>query len=354
MEASSAPAKSSPAAEAIDPLTDRRWPALLERSGDALAFHHPAWLGLLREQYGYEIGAWAVTAPDGALAAGLPFARVTSRLTGTRVVGLPFSDLCPPVVADGADGHALADLAATIAASARAGGVPVEARTTIPGLPGASAPLFHRHVLPLAADPAEVAERFARAQVRRGIAKARRSGVTVVRRRDRAALDAFYALHLRHRRALGVPTQPKSFIRRFEGLFAAGLGFVSLALWQRRTIAAAVFLSHGGTLIYKYGASDPAHLDKRPNNALFMDAIEWGCANGQRRLDLGRTDFDNPGLRAFKRSWGAEEERLAYTYLPPRAPRGAGSQRGWTAAAIRTLPPAFGGLVGTALYGHFG
>ncbi len=338
----------------IDPLSDSRWTALLEQSGDALAFHHPAWLALLREQYGYDIGAWAVTAPDGALAAALPFARVASRLTGNRVVGLPFSDLCPPVVSRAAGADSLAALGAEIASSAAAGGVPIEVRTTLPGLSVASQPLFHRHVLALAADPTEVVQRFAKGQVRRGIAKAHRAGVTVIRRHDRPALDAFYALHLRHRRRLGVPTQPKSFIRRFESLFAAGLGFVSLARWQEQTIAAAVFLAYGETLIYKYGASNPVHLDKRPNNALFMDAVEWGCAHGHQRLDFGRTDFDDPGLRAFKRNWGADEEPLAYTFLPPREPATAGRGRGPAAAAIRRMPPDFGRLVGTALYRHFG
>lgn len=328
--------------------------ALLEASEDALAFHHPAWLRLIRDQYGYELGAWAVSRPDGVLTAGLPYARVSSRLTGRRIVALPFSDLCPPVAASPADGCSRAALAETIAEMAARSGVPVEIRAAVPGLPGAGAPLFHRHVLPLANDPQQVAENFARSQVRRGIAKARRSGVTVVHRTDRRALDTFYALHLRHRRRLGVPTQPKAFIRRFAGLFAAGLGFVSLARWEQKTIAAAVFLSYGDTLIYKYGASDPAHLALRPNNALFMDAIEWGCATGHRRLDFGRTDFGNPGLREFKRSWGADEELLAYTHLPPREPRSAGRAQRWTASAIRRLPPGFGRLAGAALYRHFG
>lgn len=338
----------------MDPLRDPRWGELLHASDDALAFHHPAWLELLRDQYGYEMGAWTVPGPGGALSAGLPFAHVASRLTGRRLVALPFSDLCPPVLARGAGPHTLEALTESITLSGARNGLPIEVRAALPGAPGASEPRFHRHVLGLTPDVAQVVAGFPRSQVRRGIAKAQRMGVTVGRRTDLAALDAFYALHLRTRRRLGVPTQPKSFIRRFAGLFADGLGFVSLATWEQRTIAAAVFLSFGDTLIYKYGASDPRYLDKRPNNALFMDAITWGCTNGHRRLDFGRTDLDNPGLRAFKLGWGAREESLSYTHFPPRGPEGEGQAQRWAGAAIRRLPPSFGRLAGAALYRHFG
>ena len=337
----------------LEPLNDARWKALIDASDGALAFHHPAWLSLVREQYGYEIGAWAVSASDGALTAGLPFARVTSRLTGRRTVALPFSDACPVVTAGWSTPRSIATLADAIKSTADQG-EPIEVRTTVPGLPGACSPAFYRHTLPLALDVQQVVDGFTRSHVRRGVAKAHRSGVEVVHRTDVEALDAFYELHLRNRRRLGVPTQPKSFIRRFAGLFAEGLGFVSLAVWEQRTIAAAVFLSYGGTLIYKYGASDSAHLGKRPNNAIFMDAIEWGCRTGHRQLDFGRTDLDNEGLRAFKRSWGAGEELLAYTHLPPREPPSASAGRQWTASMIRRLPPGFGRLVGTVLYRHFG
>src|SRR5512133_2227899 len=84
--------------ELVDPLRDARWGELLTSSHAAGPFHHPLWLRLLHTQYGYGLGAVCVTEADGRLAAGLPFARIHSRLTGPRLVALPFSDLCAPVV----------------------------------------------------------------------------------------------------------------------------------------------------------------------------------------------------------------------------------------------------------------
>jgi CelD/BcsL family acetyltransferase involved in cellulose biosynthesis len=339
----------------IDPSADPRWAVLVGRCPDALAFHHPAWLALLHRTYGYPCEGLAVADGSGALVAGLPLARVESRLTGRRLVALPFSDLCPPLVVPGAGPQAAATLVDAIAAEHRDTGLPVEVRAPLSALEGATAsPAFLHHRLALGGDPDELVRTAARPAVRRAIAKALRAGVVVERAVDRAALDAFYALHLRTRRRQGVPTQSKRFVRGFEALFADGLGFVLLARHEGRVSAASVFLAAGRTLIYKYGASDPRALAVRPNNLLFMEAIRWGCAHDMAWLDFGRTDADNEGLAAFKRSWGAEERSLTYTRLGGAAQRGEGKAQRALSALIRRAPPIAGRAIGTALYRHVG
>jgi len=339
----------------VDPIADPAWTALLEHSPDALAFHHPRWLELLRDQYGYGFHAWCVE-DGGELVAGLPVARVESRLTGRRDVALPFTDACPPVIRDGAGEGALGALGEALAAERRAGGLDLQVHAAFPEIPAAFVQeRFVVHRLPLSGDVAEVERGFSKSQVRRGIARALREGLVASRRTDAAALDAFFALHVDTRRRLGVPTQPRRFIRRFERLFEHGLGFVQLVELEGRPIAAAVFLTYNGTVIYKYGASDAAELGKRPNNLLFMEAIRFGCETGHRVLDFGRTDLENEGLRAFKRSWGAEEVPLSYTFLADEPPALGPSRRNeLMGAVIRRSPPAVGRLIGQTLYRHFG
>lgn len=346
-----------PAAEvrAIDPLADPAWLELVERSPTAEAFHHPRWLELLRAQYGYEIRACCITDSRG-IAAGIPIARVESRLTGRRLVSIPFSDVCAPLLARDANPELLDALGSALAEEANGQGLELTVHAALPSIPGAFVqPSFFRHLLPLVADPAEVERNYSKSQVKRGIKKARREGLRVEHRSDAAALDAFYALHLQTRRKLGVPTQPKRFIRRFEGLFDAGLGFVALVFDEDRPIAAAVFLTFNGTVTYKYGASDASRLGKRPNNLLFAETIRWACEEGFHTLDFGRTDTDNDGLRSFKRSWGAEETELSYTYLADREPSsGSGLRDRVMGATIRRSPAFVGRLIGEALYRHAG
>ncbi len=338
----------------MDPVADPRWRELAERAPGASIFHRPEWIGLLRDAYGFRPHAWTVAGADGALVAGLPVARVGGRLTGRRLVALPFSDTCRPLCLQGRE-DALDELAGVVEAERAREGLDLEVRAPLAGgHPGGE---FVEHILSLEGGVEEVRSRFAKAQVRRDIAKAQRSGLVAERRTDREGLAAFYDLHLHTRRRLGVPTQPRSFILAFERLFADGLGFVQLVRTaEGEPAAAAVFLAASGTLTYKYSASEVAHRKLHPNHLMLMEAIEWGCENGCHTLDMGRTEPENTGLCSFKRGWGAEERSLTYTHFgsPKRIGGGEGRAERLVGGVIRRSPPFVGRLVGAALYRYAG
>jgi hypothetical protein len=232
--------------------------------------------------------------------------------------------------------------------------VPLEVRAPTEVVTGASpGERFHHHLLALDRDPAVVQARFGRPQALRGVRRALREGLRAEVRTDGAALARFYRLHMATRRRLGMPTQPRRFIMGLEPLFDEGLGFVQLVRAGERDVAAAVFLTSHGVLTYKYGASDPRSLAARPNNLLFMEAIRWGCEHGFRTLDLGRTHWDQDGLRSFKLLWGAEERELRYRHLGHGRARDA-RVGGALGALIRRSPPVASRLIGEVLYRHAG
>jgi CelD/BcsL family acetyltransferase involved in cellulose biosynthesis len=370
------------ACETVDPLRDERWQRFVQSSPDGRVFHHRDWLALLHEQYRYPVQAQCVS-DAGEILAGLPLAYVRSALTGRRLVAVPFSDACGPVQLGGAcdDARAAgAPLGDPPGASAPRGDprhadprreaaldlllhelrevhlrrhVDVEIRAGLPGI-GRPGDRYCVHEAPLEGGLAAVGARFAK-MTTRSIARARREGVEVVRAEDAEALREFYRLHLATRRRQGVPTQPRRFLERFEQLFERSLGFVLLARVEGRTIAASVFLSFNGVLTYKYGASSRADLQYRPNHAIFAEAIRIGCEQGMHTLDMGRTDLDNEGLRAFKRSWGAREQILTYTLLSARAARPALPRaRRVLHTTISRTPALTGRMIGATLYRHFG
>jgi CelD/BcsL family acetyltransferase involved in cellulose biosynthesis len=338
----------------IDPTADPRWEELVTRAG-APVFHHSAWLRHLGDAYGYEVMAPCVDAGDGTLAAGLPVALVSSRLTGRRLVALPFSDLCPPLVAPDAAGDTTHALAEELHCFARSSGLPLQVR----GGDGVldDAPVeerFHHHLLQLEPN-LEAVERRMRPQALRGVRRALRERLTAEMRTDRGGLADFYRLHVLNRRRLGVPTQPKRFMLGLERLFGEGLGFVLVVRRDGRALAAAVFLTHGGVLTYKYGASDPGALAARPNNLLFAEAIRWGCEHGYRSLDFGRTHWGQESLCRFKRAWGAEQGELHYRRLGPAQPHGGGERaERLLGTVIRRSPPVVGRAIGEVLYRHAG
>lgn len=342
-----------PLLELIDPLTDIRWRAFVGCAPDGGVFHHPAWLELLHSQYGYAFSAVCVLDGRGRIEAGVPFAHVRSRLTGSRSVCVPFADVCGPIALPGRR-DAVAALLDAVADRHRQDQITVEIRAPLDGV-GRPAAEFYVHTLDLEPDAAAVFKRF-RSNVRNLSRKAHREGVEVRRDRSAEALNDFYRLHLMTRRRLGVPTQPKRFMQRFEGLFEQGLGFVLRAQLDGRTVAAAVFLTFNGTVLYKFSASDPAYAKRNPNYALLAEAIRWGCENGYRRFDMGRTDLATEGLRSFKRGWGTEEAKLSYTRLsakPSESVHGAG-----VPPIVRTVlthtPALTSRAAGAVLYKHFG
>lgn len=333
--------------------SDQRWLAFVQSHPEATTFHHPAWLSLLAETYGYRPLVLTLRDAGGEVVAGMPLLEVGSRLTGRRFVSLPFTDYCPPLARDAAS---LAGFSARFGDWLRSAGDPrVEIRGAMPAVPGmAAAVVAVRHILTLEPDSERIRQRFKRERSR-GIRKALREGVEVRLLRSPDGLAAFYRLHCLTRRKLGVPVQPRRF---FDGLgrtiIQNGFGFLLLAYKSEQPIAGAIVLSWNGELILKYSASDPAQLGLRPNNLVFWTGIEWGCQNGCRLLDFGRTDFDDRGLRDFKSGWASTEVPLEYSYVGEKPPtRQAGLARRTVSKIIRISPPIVARGLGELFYRHF-
>lgn len=335
----------------FDPVTDPRWKAAL-KAPDSVIFHHPEWLRAIRDEYRYPI--WAVGLEDSGrtIVAGLPVATVVSRLTGRRLVAMPFSDVFPPLLSG--DPSRLAPLVEALERERAQRDLRLEIHAELEGLTSASAgDVFWHQTTALPADVGGI-PKLLHTSKRRDVRRAAREGVTVERRTDRAAIDAFFALHVRTRHKHGVPTQRRSFFRRLEGLFREGLGFVLLAIHDGRPIAASVYLSFNGVMTMKYNASDERRLDLRANQALYEHAFRIAIEEGCTRFDFGRTELDNDGLRTFKEAFGGQASRLTYTLSPAQpAAHSVRSVSGLQKAAIRRSPAVFGRVAGAILYRHF-
>lgn len=293
-------------------VDDPRWRTFVESRADATAFHDAGWTQTLADAYGFD--AFVVARVEGAdMVAGTPMVAL-GRRRSRRWVALPFTDECPPL-GEAADVGALVDDLEEMRGVREIDSV--ELRGSVEAPLGTPIQVGVTHELALDPDPAQVRAKLHPSQARRNVDRAAREGVAVRFSTDQEALlETFYRLHLLTRRRQGVPIQPRRFFARlWEHLVVPGRGFVLVATLEGRPAAAAVFLESNRTLTYKFGASDPELLGARPNHAVFWAAIERACLAGRTTFDLGRTDVENVGLRAFKASWGAIERPLVYTAL---------------------------------------
>lgn len=329
-------------------VTNPEWLEFASHQPEATAFHHPAWMAVLARAYGYEPHVLALLSNEGEVLAGLPFMKVTSLLTGSRRVALPFTDHSPALFAPGLERELAEAVRDWVSAC---GPVEIHARLAEEGhLVNAGV----RHLLQLE-DAETMRGRLSKTPVGRALRKAGRSDMTTAIERDLRAVADYYRLHCLTRRRQGVPVQPWRFFRLLhQHMVAEGLGMVVLARFQGRPVAGAVFLSWNSTLIYKYGASDPAFLELRPNNLVMWHAIKWGSANGFHTLDFGKTDIDNSGLRRFKSGWGAEEVPLYYTlFRNSSRPRSGGLVRRMASQLIRHSPVVVARTLGALGYRHY-
>jgi hypothetical protein len=300
----------------IEP-SDSRWMDFIQTCPDVKIFHHPAWMELMHECYGYSASILALADMDGNLRAGLPFMKVNSLLTGRRWVSLPFSDYCNPLHRDDAARNELTrQLIGTFRASALK---KMEIRWSLPEQAGVQQVMqFVLHTIQLDPDPLQVSKRFKRTHLQ-NIHTAEERGVKVEFGDQLEHLKIFYDLQLETRKRHGVPSQPwKYFELLWKYIVKAGMGFVLLAAKDNEYIAGMVYLGWGKTLIAKYAASREDCFNLRPNNLLFWEGIRWGCKNGFTIFDMGRTEVENTGLRNFKSRWGAVEEPLYYSILSSR------------------------------------
>lgn len=334
--------------------SDEHWAGFVDSIPDANIFHHPAWIGLLAECYGYRPFVAAISDVGGEIQSGVPLMEINSPLTGRRWISLPFTDHCTPLWRDGMPHEELVEYVSELRIKES---VPsVQIRSALPNR--AQAYVDNRqvlHLLELSSDTQAIFGSLHRTRVQQSIAKAEREDVRIRWGEDKKDMDVFYKLHLATRQRLGVPVQPRRFFELvWERLVRAGLAFILVAYKGSRPIAGAVFLTYKSRLVYKYGASDKDYWRFRPNHLLFWTAIRWGCEHEHNLFDWGRTNVKDTGLRSFKNGWGTQESTLTYSVLSTTPPKyGTDRLSGITGPLIRHAPRWVCRISGELLYKHF-
>jgi hypothetical protein len=187
----------------LDP-SDERWLTFhAHKAGQSIGgapepcadiFHHPAWMNLLAECYGYRPFVAAACDASDRVCAALPMMEVNSAVTGRRWVSLPFTDHCRPLCRDKAT---LAKLVDALADSYRDRQTPrIEVRWELPPHPAIqSACDWIVHTIPLDGDVECVAQRM-HDKKRRLVHGPEQKGVRIVQGTSEGDLYTFYHLHL--------------------------------------------------------------------------------------------------------------------------------------------------------------
>jgi CelD/BcsL family acetyltransferase involved in cellulose biosynthesis len=356
----------------IDPLTDPRWPAFLEHHPDASVFHTRQWMDAIRRTYGFEPVVFT-TANSGDLTDGVAFCRISSWLTGKRLVSMPFSDHCQPLTQDDELKKILEPLQSQRKSNQEKY---IELRpvkecglgTDASGFAEKASFSFQR--IDLRPELKAVYSGFHDSCIRRKIKRAERESLTYEAGRSEELLAKFRHLLMLTRRRHKLPPQPAAWFRNIVDCLGE-MVTIHVASQGDTPVASILTLKHKRTLVYKYGCSDGQFSNLGGTPMLFWKAIQQAKAEGIEQFDLGRSDLDEPGLIAFKEHLGAVSTKLTYYRNPQPAakkevqptsvtdsvePSGglAKMPSRWAREALVRLPDSLLAGVGEVLYRHIG
>jgi CelD/BcsL family acetyltransferase involved in cellulose biosynthesis len=329
----------------------------VERHPNASVFHQRGWLEALARSYGYE--PYVLTsAPFGQpLENGIVVCRVTSWMTGTRLVSLPFSDHCEPLLREG-DG--IEEFARWMRETCdRQRWRYVELRPLLGDYHGwdnlqpSSSYWFHE--LDLRPNLDEIFARLHRNSFQRKVHRAEREQLCHEQGHSERLLTEFYGLLSRTRKRHQLFPQPRAWFRNLLECMGDKLQ-VRLARKGAAPIAGILTLRHGSNVVYKYGCSDERFHNLGGMPFLFWKLVEESKASGAEKIDFGRTDLSNTGLIAFKDRLGTKRKLLTYYRYAKTRKHGLSSLR--DSRAIRQLfsflPETVSSAAGRMLYRHLG
>jgi CelD/BcsL family acetyltransferase involved in cellulose biosynthesis len=340
----------------INPLSDRRWDELVARHPHATVFHRREWLEALTRTYGYKPLVLTTASAGQTLTDGVVLCRVSSWMTGTRLVSLPFADHCQPLLGNPAEFLGFAEWLR--AECDRRKWDYVELRPALPGeadyglLPERS---FCFHELDLTVGSEHLFQRLHKNSFQRKIRRAERERLSYEVGRSQQLLIEFYRLVVSTRRRHQLLPQPFAWFRNLVESMGDRVE-IRIARQNRIAIAAMLSLRHRSNVVFKYGCSDAKFHNLGGMPFLFWKLIEESKAKGAESLDLGRSDFDNQGLITFKDRLGATKRRLTYyrhTLVKSEKPAAAHRSHGLR-ELLFNLPDVVLSTAGGVMYRHWG
>lgn len=344
----------------LDPIQDSRWTRLVEKHPRASVFHTVGWLEALCRTYGYNPVVFTTSPPTGELENGLTFCRISSWLTGHRLVSLPFSDHCDPLCDSPDEISFLIRYVQT--ALEHEDWRYVELRPVNgdfgPRTRGAKfqpSTRFLLHRLDLQPELEELFRRFDKDSVQRRIRRADRAGLVETTGRSEDLLRQFYSLFVLTRGRHRLPPIPYAWFRNLIRYLGERLE-IRIAQRNNMPIAAILTLRFRNIVYYKYGGSDARFSQYGATPWLLWRAVADAKLGGAAEFDMGRTDEDDVGLLSFKNHWVPHPQQLVYWKFPE--PSSIDSPDNWKMKLAKQvfscMPNSLLTLTGRLIYRHIG
>lgn len=301
----------------IDPQTDLRWEAFMTSIPASLIYHHPSWLKVLEEVYGYKPGHLACEDSSGQVVGILPLFYRRGWRTGRS-----FTSMFTSPLTDG-NSPQVALVQAAIERTRAESGTQLHLKVMSNALDGlvdglVGVPVHETYVLAL---PEKADLLRLNSSIKRAINKATKAGVQIRQAQNERELRVWYEMYLQTMHRLDVFPKPYRFFEAaWQHLHPRGLLRLLLAehieAGRSKLLAGFILLLCGQSVSYASAGWRHEEQALRPNDALHWRAIQDACTEGFRWYDFGDVPLDNQGLARYKSKWGAET-KMVYDYAYP-------------------------------------
>jgi CelD/BcsL family acetyltransferase involved in cellulose biosynthesis len=341
----------------LDPLFDTRWDDLVASHPQASVFHRTGWLRALARTYGYRPVVLTSSPPGQRLSDGIAFCEIKSWITGSRLVSLPFSDHTQPLLSEKVNSLDLPKWLQTARSRFRSKYIELRPVSAQPEWSRAleSSQSFWLHTLNLKPSIEQLFSNTHKSSIQRRIRHAEGEQLEYERGASGELIRHFYDLLVITRKRHKLLPQPQSWFRNLVSEMS-GDAEIRLVRSAGNPVAAILTLHHRGTVVYKYGCSDHRfhHLAGMP--FLFWKLIDESKSQGLAQIDLGRTDFENEGLVAFKDRLGTSRTIISYLRYPQNQKTKPAqlSDRSMVRNLFASLPAALSSGIGRMVYRHLG
>ena len=297
-------------------------PALYDKEEAVPYCCTPAWAGLCRDVFGYEVRTFSIE-QDFRRIGGFMYAVVRSTIFGTRLVSMPFSDegalwFKPGAAPDAEDLKLVRDAVTEILdkAAGETGADYAELRGAETLFPAGEkderficASPYTRFVLDTSAPYTGLRERF-HINLIKNLRKADKY-VLVTETRNPAEAATVYDIYTRQMRDFGSPPLPIGY---FERLMREGLGRLFIARVNGCPAAMLFTLEHSGARFADINAGLAEFEEFFPKIKLFDETIRSACSAGLRAYDFMRTR-PGSGVYEHKKKWDGKEFPIRYYFI---------------------------------------
>jgi serine/alanine adding enzyme len=304
----------------LQPRDKAQWDAYAAGAPYTTTYHLSDWQSVMEQTF--HIQTHFLWANDGGHIAGvLPLVAIRSPISGHYLTSLPGA-----VCADGEEvAGALIARAMALTKAERAKYLILRDSRQKWGVPELVTQNGHcTLVVELSEDPNDV-WRSVNRRVRQSVNKAAAAGIEV--QVGRELLDDFYPVYAEAMRNRGTPTQGIRFFRSVFEQFPDNYTLLVMRC-NGRIVGGGFVAGFRDTLFATWGGMLREYYHLRPNYVLYWETLKYGCEQGYKRLDLGRSTWDS-GAYKFKKQWRAEPQPLYHQVFLNGAPEppAVGDQR---------------------------